>query len=191
MRTFADSTCDDGQCQRIGGRRSHHGHSRVRHKKLRACLLQLRVLCLGLLQHGNFRIGIFPQGQEVFVSGQRPHAGSVGIGSLQGFGLQRIGAGQAQACQCAGPAVGHNAAVIEDLMKLAGSGTALFARQVSFPARIDRNQARRIVGKWNQAEFDGRRRLQFHDGTRGIARGDRCSARIDGSHKACICVPVG
>lgn len=48
----------------------------------RACLeleawsylsLQLRQLCLGLFQHRNIRIRVFPQRQEIFVSCQRPH----------------------------------------------------------------------------------------------------------------------
>jgi hypothetical protein len=52
-----------------------------------APLLQLRVLCLGLLQDGDVRVGFFPEDEEILVSGKRPNAGSIGIGSLRGSGL--------------------------------------------------------------------------------------------------------
>jgi len=38
-------------------------------------LLQLRVLCLGLLEDGNVRVGIFPKGEEILVR----HAGFGGV----------------------------------------------------------------------------------------------------------------
>jgi hypothetical protein len=45
-------------------------------------LLQFRVLGFGLLQDGDVGVGIFPQDQEVFVGGERPSAGCIGIRSL-------------------------------------------------------------------------------------------------------------
>jgi integrase len=45
-------------------------------------LLQLRVLRLGFLQDGNVGVGVFPEGKKIFVSGERPNAGGIGIRSL-------------------------------------------------------------------------------------------------------------
>src|SRR5208282_952674 len=58
------------------------------HKRGR--LLQLRVLGFGLLQDGDVAIGIFPESEEVFVSGERPHAGSISISALRSFRLQPV-----------------------------------------------------------------------------------------------------
>jgi hypothetical protein len=41
--------------------------------------LQLRVLRLGLLQEGDVGVGVFPEREESFVRGDRPHAGGVGM----------------------------------------------------------------------------------------------------------------
>jgi hypothetical protein len=42
-------------------------------------LLQLRVLRLSFLQDGDVGIGIPPEGEKIFVGGEHPDAGSVGI----------------------------------------------------------------------------------------------------------------
>jgi hypothetical protein len=47
-------------------------------------LLQLRVLRLGFLQEGDVGVGVFPEGEEVFVGGERPDAGDIGIRPLRG-----------------------------------------------------------------------------------------------------------
>jgi hypothetical protein len=39
-----------------------------------------------LLQDGNIRVSVFPEGEEIFVGGERPDAGGIGIGSLRSFG---------------------------------------------------------------------------------------------------------
>jgi hypothetical protein len=44
--------------------------------------LQLRILGLGLLQDGDVGIGVFPEGEEIFVGGDRPDASGIGIRSL-------------------------------------------------------------------------------------------------------------
>jgi hypothetical protein len=49
-----------------------------------ARLLQLRVFDLGLLVDGN--LGVIPEGQEVFVRGERTNAGRVGICALRVLG---------------------------------------------------------------------------------------------------------
>ena len=47
-------------------------------------LLQPCVLGFGLFQDGNVGVGVFPEGEEVFVSGECTNAGSIGIGALRG-----------------------------------------------------------------------------------------------------------
>jgi hypothetical protein len=48
-----------------------------------ACrLLQLRVLCFGFFQDWDVGVGVFPEGEEIFVGGERPDAGGIGIRSL-------------------------------------------------------------------------------------------------------------
>jgi len=42
-------------------------------------LLQPCVLGFGLLQDGDVGVGIFPKGEEILVSGERPDAGGIGI----------------------------------------------------------------------------------------------------------------
>jgi hypothetical protein len=41
--------------------------------------LQLRVLRLGFLEDRNIGVGVFPEGEEIFVSGKCPDAGGLGV----------------------------------------------------------------------------------------------------------------
>jgi hypothetical protein len=54
-------------------------------------LLPLRVLRLGLLQDGDVGVGVFPQGEEVFVGGERPNAGGIGSNSIWSYQLPTLG----------------------------------------------------------------------------------------------------
>jgi hypothetical protein len=54
----------------------------ARRKKLFE-LLQIRVFCLGLLQDGNVGVVVFPEGQEIFVGGERPNASGISIRPLR------------------------------------------------------------------------------------------------------------
>src|ERR1039458_2701772 len=45
-------------------------------------LLQLRVLGLGFLQDGDAGVGVFLEREEIFVGGERPDAGGIGVRSL-------------------------------------------------------------------------------------------------------------
>ena len=45
-------------------------------------LLQLRVLRLSFFEDGDVGIGVFPEGEEVFVGGERADAGGIGISAL-------------------------------------------------------------------------------------------------------------
>lgn len=59
-------------------------------------LLQLHVLGFGFLQDGDVRIGVVPEGEEVFVGGERSNAGSIGICAQRSSRLQGIGPSHAQ-----------------------------------------------------------------------------------------------
>jgi hypothetical protein len=71
-----------------GSRRNREKSSGIRGDNVRGAavastvLLQLRVLRLGFFQNGDVGVGVFPEGEEVFVSGAYPDAGSVGISAL-------------------------------------------------------------------------------------------------------------
>ncbi len=96
-------------------------------------LLQLRVLRLGFLQDGDVGVGVFPEGEEIFVGGERPDAGGIGIRSLRGSRLQGVGASHSQMRQRSRPAVPDDAAVVENLLKLGGGCTALSGCQYASP----------------------------------------------------------
>jgi hypothetical protein len=59
---------------------------RSRHEKLARRpykrLLQLGVLRLGFLQDWDVGVGVFPEGQEIFVRGKRTDAGGIGVRTL-------------------------------------------------------------------------------------------------------------
>src|ERR1700691_5931494 len=80
-------------------------------------LLQLRVLSFGLLQNGDVGVGVFPEGKKIFVGGERPDAGSVGICPLRGSRLHGVGASHSQMRQRSRPAVPDDAAVVKNLLK--------------------------------------------------------------------------
>src|SRR5438876_1476359 len=91
-------------------------------------LLQLPVLGFGLLKDGDVGVGIFPEREEIFVSGECADAGGIGIRSLRGSRLQGVSTSYSQMRQCSRPAVPDEAAVVEDFLKLSG-GRATFARR--------------------------------------------------------------
>src|ERR1700684_3205106 len=91
--------------------------------------LQLGVFRLSLLQDGNVRIGVLPEGEKIIVSGECADAGCIGIGSLRGLRLQHVCASHSQMRQCSRPAVPDDAAVIENLLKLGGDSAALSGGQ--------------------------------------------------------------
>jgi hypothetical protein len=59
-------------------------------------LLQLGVLRLGFFQDGDVRVGVFPEGEEIFIGRERSDAGGIGIRALRSSRLQGIGASHAQ-----------------------------------------------------------------------------------------------
>jgi|ERR1035437_3730469 hypothetical protein len=89
-------------------------------------LLQLRVLGFGFFQDGDVGVGVFPEGEEIFVGGEGASAGEVGIRSLRDSRLERIPTRHAQMRQSSRPAVPNDPAVVENLLKL-GGGVMLLA----------------------------------------------------------------
>ena len=71
-------------------------------------LLQLCVLRLGLLQDGDVGVGVFPEGKEVLVSG----AGTFFVAT------HRLRSAQLQVRECAQHEVLHDAAMVNELLKL-------------------------------------------------------------------------
>src|SRR5271155_1026595 len=88
-------------------------------------LLQLRVLCLGLLQDGDVGVGVFPERKEIFVGGERPDAGGISVRALRCSRLHGIGTSHSQVRQRSSPAVPDDAAVVENLLKLGRGSVAL------------------------------------------------------------------
>jgi len=106
--------------------------------------LEIRVLRLGFLQDGDVGVGVFPEREEIFVGGECPYTGSIGIRSLRRSRLQGVGTSRSQMRQCSRPAVPDNAAVGKNLLKLGGSSAALSGCQVRLSAHIHRIEAGNI-----------------------------------------------
>jgi len=107
--------------------------------------LQLRILSFGLLQNGDVGVGVFPEREEIFVGGERPDAGGVGIRALRGSRLQGIGTSYSETSQGSRPAVPDDAAVVDDLLKLSGGSVTLSGCQVCLSPDIGRIEAGNIV----------------------------------------------
>jgi hypothetical protein len=99
-------------------------------------LLQSCVLDFGLLEDGDVGVGVFPKGEEVLVSGERPNAGSVGIRALHGFRLQCIRTSHAQMRQRSRPAVPDDPAVVENLLELGGGFFALPGSKIRLATNV-------------------------------------------------------
>jgi hypothetical protein len=82
--------------------------------------MQFGIFGLGVFQDGDFKLSVLPEGKEVLVGRERPHASGVGIRALRSSRLQSVGTRQAGMRQGARPAVLHYAAVVEDFLKLGG-----------------------------------------------------------------------
>jgi hypothetical protein len=109
----------------------------TRESNLNPQLKQLRILSLGLPQDRDVWVGVFPQREEVFVCGECPDAGGIGIRALRGFQLQGFGTSQSEMRYRSCPAIPYNAAVVDNLLKL-GGGSALSVCQVCLTAYVSR-----------------------------------------------------
>ena len=82
--------------------------------EITSLLLQLRVLRLGLLQDGDVGVGVFPEGEEIFIGGHCPDAGGIGVRSLRRFRLQGVCTSHSQMRQRSRPTVPDDAAVVDE-----------------------------------------------------------------------------
>src|SRR5208337_83571 len=89
-------------------------------------LLQLRVLCLGLLQDGNVRVGVFPEREEIFVGGF-----CFGRVALQG-----VSARQSEASQRAPRKVPHQSSVVNEFLKFCCRSVAVVQHEIGFATQI-------------------------------------------------------
>src|SRR5580692_8551641 len=122
--------------------------------------LELRVLRFGLLENRDVAVGLFPECEEVFVSGESTDAGGIGSRSLRGSRLQGIGPSDSQRRQRSRPAVPHDAVVIDNLLKLSRGGSTLSVGQVCLTTQVRRIQARGIHDEGNVAQLNERSSLQ-------------------------------
>src|SRR3984885_12493402 len=68
--------------------------------KIATLLLQLRVLRFGFFQDRNVGVGVFPEGKEFFVGGERPDAGGVGIRSMRVLRPGSVRTSLVSMCHC-------------------------------------------------------------------------------------------
>ena len=125
------------------------------------------VFSLCFFQDGDIGIGVFPEGEEIFVGGERAHAGGIGVGSLRSSRLHGVGASQSEMRQSSRPAVPDDAAVVENLLELDGGSGALSGRKIRLPAYVHVMEAGNIVDKWNLPQLDMGSSLQ---GIQGVSR---------------------
>ena len=93
---------------------------------------------------GDVGVGVFPEGEKVFVSGKRSDAVGIGIRALQGSCLQRVCTRHAQTRQGSRPAVPNDAAVVENLLELGGSFFTLPGCGIRLTANVARIEAGNI-----------------------------------------------
>src|SRR5580693_4712587 len=90
--------------------------------------LKLRVLCLGFLQDGDVGVGVFPEGEEIFVGG-------AGVALVA---REYVGASKLQVRQCADGVANHNPTMLEDFLELPNGFPTLARRQIGLATHIGR-----------------------------------------------------
>ena len=85
-------------------------------------LLQLCVLCFGLLQDRNIRISVFPEREEILVGG-------TGLGDVTLYG---ISARQSEAGQCSPGKVSYESPVVDKLLIFRRRCFAVVQQEVGF-----------------------------------------------------------
>jgi len=108
-----------------------------------------------LLQDGDVGVGVFPEGEEILVGGERTDAGGIGIRALRGSRLQRVGTRHSQTRQRSRPAVSDDAAVVENFLKLHDSSITLSGCQVCLSAYIHWIEAGNVEDERNLPQLDG------------------------------------
>ena len=96
----------------------------------------------------------FQRVRKSFVDGKGASTGELGIGASRVLRLRGIGVCHAQMRQCSRPAVPYNPAVVENLLKLGGSSTALSGCQVCLSADVHGIEAGNIGDEPNLPQLD-------------------------------------
>src|SRR2546428_13218223 len=110
--------------------------------------LQLRVLRVGLLQDGDVGVGVFPEGEEIWVC-------SAGFGGLARHG---VGSAELEMRQRTDEFVEDNPPMIEDFLELGCCLAALMRSKMGFSAHINGVQIGPIVkAKRRQTKLIGSR----------------------------------
>jgi len=108
-----------------------------------------------LFQNGDVWIGVFPEGEEIFVSRERPDAGGISIRPLRGTRLQGVGTSHPQMRQSSRPAVTDDAAVVENPLKLSGGITTFSGCQICLTMNVCRIETGNIGDKSDLPQLDG------------------------------------
>src|SRR5215472_1332881 len=136
-------------------------------------LVQLSVLGFRLLQDGDVRVGVLPEGEEIVVSRLRAGPRGSGIGSLRGCRLQRVCPSHAQVSQGTGPAIPDYAAVIDNFLEFGGGLLAPPGGEISITADIGGIERSRINSKQETPIFDRRDALGVIQDVRWVSSIDR------------------
>src|SRR6516164_291999 len=94
-------------------------------------LLQLRVLGLGLLQDGDFGIGVFPKSEKILIGGLR----------LRGVAIDGICAAKLKMRQRSKHIVRYDSPVINDVLKFGCCLLSIPCLQIGFSSHVYQRQA--------------------------------------------------
>src|ERR1700683_3995238 len=95
-------------------------------------LLQLGELCLGFLQDGNVRVGIFPKREEILVR----RAGSGGVAG------HAVCASETEVSQRANRLVSNDAGMVQNLLKLTRRWGRLLLQQIRGAPQVNRIESK-------------------------------------------------
>src|SRR6266699_4349159 len=110
-------------------------------------LLQLRVLCLSLLKDGDFKVGVFPECEEILIRGA----------ALGNVALERVSASHLEMGQRADGFVEHNPAMVEDFLKLGRGFASLPGGEIRLSSHVYGVKVGPVViVKRRQPQFIGR-----------------------------------
>ncbi len=98
-------------------------------------LLQLRVLRLSFFQDGDVGVGVFPEREEILISGP----------GFDSVALQSVGTGETEMCQCANGVIHDDAAMAEDFLEIGGAFVALTRYQMGFSSHKNAVETRPTV----------------------------------------------
>ena len=90
--------------------------------------MQFSVLRLCFFQDRNVRVRVFPESEEISVSGF----------GFRGVTGQCVSTAKAQVRERADEFIKHDTAVVQSLLKLTGGGGSIFCRDVGLAADINR-----------------------------------------------------